>query len=519
MKKAIFFLFIAVFSAVSAFSQSVEITNFMRLNPYSSNNNPAYFMPYKFHVGIPGVANVNFSVYNTGLIYKNLFTLDKDGRPLKITPDKFINSLPKNNWLNSELNLEILGFGLRVKRFFITFGYRLKFEERFRYSKDIFNLLAGNLAQDNKGNYIFTKESPAVLRMEPSLNLYQELSVGLQAQITDQLYVGLRPKVLFGVINLTTDNLYIKTYTDPEDYTIYGNYDVGLKVASVIPFYKKDEHGEIQFTTEEMLNIKAFNLSKNLGFGIDLGAVYRINQQLRVSASITDLGFIRWKGSPLSLTVKSPKKEYYEFSGFTETHIRNFIENGININVDSLVNNTFSRETGKPYTTALTSKIMVEGSFDVTPSNRFTVQLKGYVIGKQFLPQFTVAYNGTFFNLIDVVLSYSMMKKSFANLGLGLGFRLGPVHLYTGTDNVLAAINLLNAPRINATVGLVIDFPIKAKIKEPQIKSMYRAESVDDMEEVGGTGEKEKGEGRMQKAEVEKEPKVRKNKNNSEINE
>ena len=474
MKKSIFPLLIAIFFTVNAFSQSVEITNFMRLNPYSSNNNPAYFMPYKGYVGIPGAANVNFSLYNTGFIYKNLITLNKDGKPGKITPDKFIKSLPKNNWFNTELNLEVLGFGFRVKKYFINFSYRLRFEEHFFYSKDIFNLLSGNLAKKSNGDYLFTKDSPAVLSMEPNINLYQELSLGFQGEISDHLYIGVRPKVLFGVINLTTDNLYVKTYTDPEDYTVYGNYDVGMKVASVLPFYKRNNNGEIEFTTKDMFKLKAFNFTKNLGFSIDLGAVYRINQELRVSASITDLGFIRWKGSPLSLTLTSPKKEYSEFSGFTETQIRSYIENGIHIDFDSLVTNTFSLESGKSYSTMLTSKFMVEGSLDFTPCNRLTVQFKGYLMGKHFLPQFIVAYNGTFFNVIDVVVSYSIMKKNFANLGVGLGFRIGPVHLYTGADNVFSFINLLNAPKINATVGLLIDFPIKAKITEPELKSMFK---------------------------------------------
>ena len=473
MKKSIFFLLIVISFSINAFSQSVEITDFMRLNPYSNLNNPANFVPYKGYVGIPAVANINLSVYNTGLIYKNLITLDKNGKPAKFTPDKFIKSLPKNNWLNAELNLELLGFGFRIKKFFFSFSYRLRFEAQFGYTKDIFSLLSGNLAKKGNGKYLFTESSPATLSLNPGFNVYQEISLGFQGQISDHLYIGARPKVLFGIMNLTTDNLYVKTYTDPEDYTIYSKYDLDMKVASVVPFYKKNDKGEIEFTTANMFNMKNFNFTKNLGFAIDLGAVYRINQQLRVSAAVTDLGFIRWKGSPLNLSAKT-KQEYSVFSGFSETQIRGFIEDGIKLDIDSLVNKNFSLQTTKSYSTMLTSKFMVAGSFDLTPCNRFTMQFKGYLVGKQFIPQFTVAYNGTFFNVIDVVLSYSMMKKSYTNLGVGLGLRIGPLHLYTGTDNLLAAFDLLNASRLNATVGLLIDFPVKAKIKEPQLKSMYK---------------------------------------------
>jgi hypothetical protein len=138
-----------------------------------------------------------------------------------------------------------------------------------------------------------------------------------------------------------------------------------------------------------------------------------------------------------------------------------------------MVNHNLVLEEINPYTTMLTTKMMLDGYFDLTPSNRLIVQFKGYCLGKHFLPQFTVAYNGTFWNVIDVVVSYTMMKKSFANIGVGFGFRMGPVHLYAGTDNILAPINLLNAPKMNATVGLLVDFPVKAKVKEAELKSLF----------------------------------------------
>jgi hypothetical protein len=253
-----------------------------------------------------------------------------------------------------------------------------------------------------------------------------------------------------------------------------------MNISSVFPFYTKDNNG-ITFGLEAF-GLGSFEngipqsiFSKNLGFAIDFGAVYRINQQIRVSGSVTDLGFIRWRGTPLNMSIKPlADGKDYEFSGFTSDQILNFIRNGIGINLDSIINNNFILNEIDAYTTMLTSKIMFDGYFDLTPSNRFILQFKGFIMGKSFLPQFTVAYNGTFFNLIDVVVSYSMMRKSYANLGLGLGFRMGPMHLYVGTDNVLAPINFFNTSRMNAVVGWVVNFPVKAKVKEAELNSIFK---------------------------------------------
>ena len=480
MKKNIFLFVTVCCFSLKLFSQSVGVTDFMRLNPYSAKNNPAYFMPYKGYFGFPVLSNINFDFYNSGLQMNKFFERDQQGKVIGLTPNKFVNSLSKNNWLNTDLNLEVLGFGFRMGKSFLSFGYQFKMEERFRYSKDLFRfLLQGNLAQDNNGKYLYTEATPAVLEISPKLNAYQEISIGFQSQILKQLYIGVRPKILFGLFNFHTEDFQAKIWTNPDDFTINGNYNVAMKAASVVPFYKL-ENGEIKLDAESISDYRSLAkhiFSKNLGFAIDFGAVYRINQQIRVSASVTDLGFIRWKSTPLQMGVKSMDVEWKEFSGFTSEQIMNFFRNGFDFSFDSLinvVNNNLYLEPAKNYSTSLTSKIMLDCYFDLTPSNRFIVQGKGYILGKNFLPQLTLAYNGTFFNILDVVVSYSMMKKSFTNLGVGLGLRIGPLHLYTGTDNVFAAVNLLNAKKINATFGLLLDFPVQSKVKEPELKSVFK---------------------------------------------
>ena len=513
MKKYILLFLTGLFISVNTFPQTVGITDFMRLNPYSGSNNPAYFMPYNGYVGIPGASNINFSLLNTSFIYKNFIKLNDDGTPEKFTPNKFVNSLhPTSNWFNTNLNMELLGFGFRVKKCFFSFNYRLKMDQQFRYSRDLFGfLLQGNLAQDKEGNYIYKS---ATLEIEPNITVYQEMSLGFQTQIFDWLYIGARPKILFGLANINP-KLSATINTDPEDYTIFGTHNVDINVASIIPFYKKDADGNISLNSDALSDIGndipglvKSCFSKNLGFAIDLGAVYRLNQQVRFSASVTDLGFIRWKGKGALLNIASnPNANSFKFEGFNEDQITNLINNGIDFNLDTIFNvvsNNFSLNELNSYSTMLTSKVMLDGYFDLTPSNRFILQFKGYIMGKNFLPQFTVAYNGSFFRVFDIVLSYSMMRNSFANLGVGLGIRIGPLHLYAGTDNILAAVNVLNATKINVTTGLLINFPVTAKVKEPELKSLFKKR--EGTEEAAPVAEKEP---KVKEPKQPKEPKVK----------
>jgi hypothetical protein len=472
MKKIFFLGLTGLLLCFNSFSQSVEINDFMRLNPYSNFNNPANFIPYNGYVGIPMISNINFSFYNSGFLIKNFIETNKDGSS-NFSYNKFVNSLSKNNWLNTTLNLELLGFGFRVHKFFFSLSYQIKMEQQLKYSQDFFAFFL-----QNQDNHLFTRSFLAEIEICPNLNLYQEVSLGFQGQILANLYIGARPKLLFGIANLQTKTLKASAYYDPSQKEVYGRIDADIKMASTIPFYYFDHNGEFRFGTDRDNNPQRLlnnSFSNNMGFAIDLGAMYRINQQIRVSAAVTDLGFIKWKSSAMTLSIEpAASGEFYEFSGFVDHLLSNLFNSEIDIVNDSIFkSNRIIEEVGS-YKTMLTTKIMGNTYFDLNPYNRFILQFKGYIVGKNFLPQFTVAYNGTFFNLIDLVVSYSVMKRSYANLGLGLGFRMGPIHLYAGTDNVLAAVIPLNSKRINATFGLLVDFPVRAKVKEPVLKSLFR---------------------------------------------
>jgi len=470
----------------------------MRLNPYSNISHPACFIPYDWYVGVPGFSNVNISFYNTSIFYKNLIVIDSKGKADDVTINKFLKSIPKNSWLNTEISLELLGFGFRQYNYFFTFAYRLKVDASLKYSKSLFRFL---LQDTPLPNSIEDIDYYSKVNIEANMKIYKELCFGFQGQILDNLYIGVRPKILLGLLDFKTNAFNAKFSTNVNDNLIAGNYNINLNIASVFPFYKKDSGGNIKIDIGSLFssgigNKKIINdmFTKNLGFAIDLGAVYRINQEIRVSASITDLGFIRWKSSALKIST-DPNANSFDFSRLDVDELLELLKTGsINANKNNDFFNGVICSEINSYITMLTSKIMIDCYFDLTPSNRFILQGKGYILGKNFLPQLTLAYNGTFYNAIDVVVSYSMMKKSFANLGIGLGFRMGPAHLYFGTDNVLAAfskntkdviapVNLFNASRVDFTFGLLVDFPFKEKVKESVLKSIFKKKVNKDKEQ------------------------------------
>jgi len=103
--------------------------------------------------------------------------------------------------------------------------------------------------------------------------------------------------VLFGKLNLRTKSTDVSLFTDQTTYNLEFEGDVIIN--SSLPIIVEAEDNTI--TNIELDNsISPINLimnGKNPGFAIDAGITYPYNDKLEFSASVLDLGFIRWRSN------------------------------------------------------------------------------------------------------------------------------------------------------------------------------------------------------------------------------
>jgi hypothetical protein len=442
--------------------------HFMRLNPYSAYTNPSVHLQYTGYIGIPGISNVNASFTNTSARYKTLFGSDENGTITTIKLNTFAGQLSgKGNMLNSNVSLNIIDFGFQTKPIRFSFSYRIRMDEYCSYNKDLMNLpIHGNMMY--LGEY-----NPAKPDLRVNLNAYQEIALGMQFEVNSRLYLGLRPKLLFGLANVKTKYANATLYTDPDDYTVKLNYNLNATMACAIPYsINKDQDGNmsIHFDPADFLD-NWQNAFKNVGAAIDLGMTFRINDMFGVAASVLDLGFIHWTTNCNQITGSiNETSTYYNdgsfiFDGFTREELSQIAEDPINLS--NKLQEFFPIEFThtKAYTKSLASRFLVEGYCNVGKYHRFSALFQGRIINKQFVPSFTVAWNGNFLDIFDLCVSYTMAKRSYANLGLGVGFNLKVFHLYVATDNIFGFFNsksiqrsILNAHNANVQLGLVFDW-------------------------------------------------------------
>jgi hypothetical protein len=110
--------------------------------------------------------------------------------------------------------------------------------------------------------------------------------------------------------------------------------------------------------------------------------------------------------------------------------------------------------TNNSFSTAIPVKIYMGGSYQVNPRIQVGGLARARIYNSQTKLSFTASGNVYLGNFFNFSASYSILEGSYANLGLGIGLRGGPVQFYMVTDNLLAAFDPANVSNLNVRVGL-----------------------------------------------------------------
>ena len=433
--------------------------------PYNNLYNPGVRVNQKLVLGL-GISNINVGIYNTSIKYNNLYTQQLGVSALDL--NKFINSLDDHdNYIGTNFSMDILRAGARFNKLFVDINWRARFNTEIHYSKDFLGFFV-----NGNGHYMGT-DNPADFSIGVDANLYTELSIGAQYDINDKLTVGIRPKLLNGIANASVNDDGTMIYTDPNTYEIIANADINIKMSSIV---EKDIHriSEVTdvFDMDSISISELFNFKSNLGFGIDLGASYKISDNIGVALGVYDLGFIKW--------TNTREKHNHKDNVVINDALLDDINGLTNLNLDvkdlysDLLADVWDNDSlyaGEDYKTSLKTRVMLQGYYELMPMARFTAVAQMYYANKKMRPALTLAYSGSFLKIINLTANYTFSKYSGNSLGAGINLKLGPVDLYAVTDNFLI-LTKLNASTVkmvtsyrttNVRLGLIIAIGEKKK--------------------------------------------------------
>ena len=443
-----------MFAFASANAQQVSPVDFMRLNPYQMNANPATDLPYQSVMSLV-IGNIDLNVQNTTLRYDNLFEFDAQNRPSIINLRQFANSLKESNYFGLNANWDLFTLYKRFDKNLWTFNWGIKVQGDAKYSDGLFKLLG-------YGNSAFVGEdNPVKVNMDLNVMAYQEWSVGYQMNITEQLSVGGRAKLLFGVVDVKTDVFNAGLYTDADTYALRLKENVAMKAAMPNAVYV-DGSGKLMGNGPFSMG----ELFRNPGFGIDLAAEYRFDEEFSAVAAIHDLGFIHWGKNNITMTSQlNDVGQFYDngsflFSGLDWEQIQL-------ISSDEWYREQFldtlpqyfqlEFATLQKYNTVLNTNLLLRGNYDFDDHNRISAQVQGCFLGSGFRPALTLAYCGSFYDNLNVCATYTAMPHSYDNIGLGISAMIETCNIYLTTNNLFGFFKPLNTSAFNAHVGIVFN--------------------------------------------------------------
>lgn len=466
--KKIYIILIASILSINTFAQQSNTMYFMQKTPQTSLLNPASTPGCNFYIGgaivnatpvfgqvfLPIALDFTSTSFDYSTIihkgtisYKDSLIVDLKG---------FVDGLKDYNYLTFNMNVDLFAIGFKVKDMTFTLNATEKIDFKLGYSGDMFRIpFYGNGHPDVIGrdaNFGFGIDAVH----------YREFAVGVSKPINDKLTVGLKAKALFGMANVSTKvNDYMwNTAEDNFDYTFSSESEIN----SSLPFLEyiyNDTTGNID-SVESAQNFSIQNYMvnfKNKGVGVDLGATYKLNDKVTLSASLIDLGFISWKNNPYSI-VNSGE---FSFTGIDiakeflskDTANNNSIGDSF---LDSLSKNFSIKDTNLSYKTYLTPKLYIGGTFQLTEKINVGALARVEFMKKRISPSLTVSINTQFTKWFGLTGSYSIMNNTFTNAGLGMSIKMGPWKMFVINDNVLGMILPHKARNINWRTGLYLVF-------------------------------------------------------------
>jgi hypothetical protein len=430
-KPILVILMFVILSTNTLFAQQYGSLYWMQGIPQSSYSNPGIQPKPGLYIGLPAASSIYFGLDNSGFAISNVLKKNPDGS-LFIDDLSLLSSLNEKNFILSEYQHEILGFGFRSGRDYISFNFTNKVGVSVGYPHDL-------LALAIRGNDYFLEQNlPANLSgLRADVNHYHEIGIGYSRNWTDAFTAGIRFKTLFGLGNANFTRSELTLTTQPETYALQLQSDLRANTSFPYPIAPIDSLGndndEFELDFENY-----FRNTGNLGFGIDLGASYRINDKFTIAASVLDLGFINWKTDVENFAMTG----FFEFEGID---FNDFFSDDQDVDpfeqlLDSLSNSYAIVETMNAYRSFLPTKVFLSLAFHPTTMHTFALLGRGAFYSGTFQPSVTASYNFQPISLFGTSLSYSLVHMKYHSVGFGFHFNFGPLQLYTVVDNFWPAL-------------------------------------------------------------------------------
>lgn len=436
--KRLFLIIIIFILTYPIFAQQELGTHLLRDVWQANKTNPAIFPDKHLIIGLPGIYN-NLNL--TNLTYNDLF-IEQDGATY-LDMNNAISKLKESNQIRENLEVETVSLALRLGKLWLSAGHTIKFNAYLDYPKTLPQLIW-------QGNAQFLGQ-----KVDFSTNLqlfgYNEFVFGAAFPISEHITIGGKFKWLSGFGDISTDRTKLNLLTDSTAYALSLDADFRVNATGSIQ-YNGFRDLTINYNFNDFQGNQLFN--QNNGVALDLG-IYAKFGKLDLAASVLDLGgSIKWEDKVQNFSLNG----IYDYKGLDIA--KDVLNDSTTVNnaLDSLFEIYKFTETNNTYTTKLPLRYYLSATYQLSDTWRFGgVIYSEHYRGENF-PGVAVSGNMQLFSWLNLGASYAFRSEKFDNLGINATAKLGPLQVFSMTDNIISALRAKDSNSTNVRVGVNLLF-------------------------------------------------------------
>ncbi len=422
-------------------AQYLRTTYFMDNVGSSLLMNPAT-QPDRGYVYFPVLGSLNVGLTTNGIGVKDGLDCFDTGEDF-YNNDELFSRLKDVNKLSASVGFDLISFGFYKGKGFWTFNIGQRMDIDITAPKSMFEFVRDAHDLNDASDILNVGSLPEVRDERVMLNNYTEIAVGHSRAINEKLTVGAKVKALLGGANAEAyvERISVKVNREQQSATIES---VGSFTGSMSGLEVTEEHYQDGDSYIDGVELDSYGIA-GYGAGIDLGATYKLNNRLTLSASLLDLGFIAW-GKEHSINAISDNRKTYDLTGNGVYEFTDRVSNGdiVDFPLFGLKKNVEK----KGRTTSLPTTLTVGAEYEVI-KNRFSV---GALFTNRWgmlhtLTELTLSANYRPNRMFALSGSYSVIQSGGKTFGAAI--KLGP--LFVGTDYLFLGENTKS---VNAMVGL-----------------------------------------------------------------
>ncbi|MBO7186478.1 MAG: hypothetical protein J6V59_06230 [Alistipes sp.] len=416
MKKILLIIVAVALMAVDMVSAQSRTSYFMEGSYFRTELNPA-LVPTRGYLALPAMSGVGLNLSTNFLSVDNFIYQNGDEYVTalhgSVSPDDFLGNIPNVSKMALDMRLNILGVGFYKNRTFWSFGFEVRGSQSMALSKDLFTVLK------TLGNGTYELGNTAL-----SADVHLDAYLGASFPVCDWASVGVKAKFLVGLMNVGAqfDSLYANVGEDSITGTLRGHWRANGVVTENARI-----NADGSYTMPADIISTALNNVKSFGAAIDLGAEFRlIDDHLRISAAITDLGFIKW--APETHIGGELAGDFY-FNGFD-------IESGKADADANFDNGVLGLDSYPGYTTMLNYSVNVGVEYNILNNHiAFGVLSHTKFCNTMTYSELTASVNFRATNWLTATVSHTFLGGNKPGIfGAAINIHPAAINIYLGVD-------------------------------------------------------------------------------------